>query len=293
LDEEKMTKEFKKITRNTETRYILETTSAGVTGSSAVASAPSELKILKRRLEELKQKVSVPASKPRNPVGMGSTQGRGTQKHQATDRKKNKDDKKLHGEDSNSVNELKKSTIKSYADKKSAELWDTPEYPFRKPARSKDKLEKDAKGMTGALQRLSGQKPTSEESGGLDLGQKRELIAAFKHHWRGGSAEQAIRTTIFSLYAGHFLNSNHFEDAEEFLYHIADNMEPGTAPGDISWSGDNQHYPDHEEDRMGLGLSHDTSNGIAEDKDPCWNDYKQIGMKTKNGKKVPNCVPKK
>ena len=28
-------------------------------------------------------------------------------------------------------------------------------------------------------------------------------------------------------------------------------------------------------------------------KDPCWKDYKQVGMKTKGGKKVPNCVPKK
>lgn len=25
--------------------------------------------------------------------------------------------------------------------------------------------------------------------------------------------------------------------------------------------------------------------------DPCWNGYKQIGTKTKNNKKVPNCVP--
>jgi hypothetical protein len=30
-----------------------------------------------------------------------------------------------------------------------------------------------------------------------------------------------------------------------------------------------------------------------EDKDPCWNSYKQVGMKKKNGKTVPNCVPKK
>ncbi|MCX7592745.1 MAG: hypothetical protein N2235_03075, partial [Fischerella sp.] len=29
-----------------------------------------------------------------------------------------------------------------------------------------------------------------------------------------------------------------------------------------------------------------------ESKDPCWKNYKQIGMKEKNGKKVPNCVPK-
>lgn len=29
------------------------------------------------------------------------------------------------------------------------------------------------------------------------------------------------------------------------------------------------------------------------DKDPCWAKYEQVGMKTKDGKKVPNCVPKK
>ena len=26
--------------------------------------------------------------------------------------------------------------------------------------------------------------------------------------------------------------------------------------------------------------------------DPCWKNYKMVGMKKKNGKKVPNCVPK-
>ena len=27
-------------------------------------------------------------------------------------------------------------------------------------------------------------------------------------------------------------------------------------------------------------------------KDPCWEGYEKIGMKMKNGKMVPNCVPK-
>ena len=27
--------------------------------------------------------------------------------------------------------------------------------------------------------------------------------------------------------------------------------------------------------------------------DPCWKNYEMVGMKTKGGKKVPNCVPKK
>jgi hypothetical protein len=30
---------------------------------------------------------------------------------------------------------------------------------------------------------------------------------------------------------------------------------------------------------------------IAEDKGPCWKGYKQVGMKNKGGKQVPNCVP--
>jgi len=29
-----------------------------------------------------------------------------------------------------------------------------------------------------------------------------------------------------------------------------------------------------------------------EEADPCWDGYKQVGMKKKGGKKVPNCVPK-
>ncbi len=32
---------------------------------------------------------------------------------------------------------------------------------------------------------------------------------------------------------------------------------------------------------------------IVEDDDPCWKDYERVGTKKKNGKKVPNCVPKK
>lgn len=28
-------------------------------------------------------------------------------------------------------------------------------------------------------------------------------------------------------------------------------------------------------------------------KDPCWEGYEKVGMKTKNGKLVPNCVPEK
>jgi hypothetical protein len=29
------------------------------------------------------------------------------------------------------------------------------------------------------------------------------------------------------------------------------------------------------------------------DSDPCWKGYEQVGMKKKDGKEVPNCVPEK
>lgn len=61
-----MNNEFKKINTNNETRYVLENASAGATSAGNVASAPGSLKLLQRRLEELKQKISVPVTqKPR------------------------------------------------------------------------------------------------------------------------------------------------------------------------------------------------------------------------------------
>ena len=32
---------------------------------------------------------------------------------------------------------------------------------------------------------------------------------------------------------------------------------------------------------------------MAKKEGPCWENYEMVGMKTKNGRKVPNCVPKK
>ena len=30
---------------------------------------------------------------------------------------------------------------------------------------------------------------------------------------------------------------------------------------------------------------------LNEEENPCWKGYKQLGMKDKNGKEVPNCIP--
>jgi len=43
--------------------------------------------------------------------------------------------------------------------------------------------------------------------------------------------------------------------------------------------------------KKSMGKEEETTDH-KEDGDPCWKDYEMVGMKTKNGKKVPNCVPK-
>ena len=92
---------------------------------------------------------------------------------QATNVKSVEREKNKHGyppgadesvyEEVEQVDELKKSTVRSYANKKSAELNSVPEFPFKKKPMTKQQHANAAKGMMGALQRLSGKKPTSEE----------------------------------------------------------------------------------------------------------------------------------
>jgi hypothetical protein len=48
---------------------------------------------------------------------------------------------------------------------------------------------------------------------------------------------------------------------------------------------------DYDWDRLdGLGFAEGTKDGL---KSACWKGYEAVGMKTKNGRKVPNCVPVK
>ena len=35
----------------------------------------------------------------------------------------------------------------------------------------------------------------------------------------------------------------------------------------------------------------ETIDAILDEEDPCWDGYEMIGMKEKDGKEVPNCVP--
>jgi hypothetical protein len=84
-----MTKEFKKITNKSETRYILEDASASSTSANTIATAPRRLGELQKRLQELKDKVpQKPRQGPLRPqTGAGvhknkkKDQQRGLEKH--------------------------------------------------------------------------------------------------------------------------------------------------------------------------------------------------------------------
>ena len=84
-----MTNEFKKITNRNETRYVIESMTAGATGVGAIATAPGRLGKLQKRLQELKDKVpQKPRQGPLRPqTGAGAhknkkkDQQRGIEKH--------------------------------------------------------------------------------------------------------------------------------------------------------------------------------------------------------------------
>ena len=59
-------------------------------------------------------------------------------------------------------------------------------------------------------------------------------------------------------------------------------------PREIGKKRDRVSSKDLEMVKADLG---EQTNEAKKDDDPCWKGYKQIGMKKKKGKKVPNCVP--
>ena len=56
----------------------------------------------------------------------------------------------------------------------------------------------------------------------------------------------------------------------------------------------NHKVTDQKQDKGKLFLKFGESveEDLINEEDPCWDSHKQVGMKKKNGKQVPNCVPK-
>lgn len=58
------------------------------------------------------------------------------------------------------------------------------------------------------------------------------------------------------------------------------------------WHSEKGRHSEAERHSEKAEKHHEEAMKLKEDADPCWDTHKQIGMKMKGGKKVPNCVPK-
>lgn len=93
--------------------------------------------------------------------------------------------------------------------------------------------------------------------------------------------------------------------AQDYLTSVTQHL---AHPGEDEMAQDMAEGKDHDKDgdidsddymmakdkaiKEAMGKEEETSDN-AEDSDPCWKDYKMVGMKKgKGGKPVPNCVPK-
>ena len=86
----------------------------------------------------------------------------------AVDKMYSKYDKKT--EEVESIDELSKSTVRSYANKKSAQLSDVPPMPFKKKPMSDRENRNADKGMMGALRRLNKEEVDLDESSTATMG---------------------------------------------------------------------------------------------------------------------------
>jgi hypothetical protein len=123
-------------------------------------------------------------------------------------------------EEAEQIDELKKSTIRSYANKKQAELDDVPPMPFKKPAMSKAEHGKAAKGMMGALARLSGKKPTSEEVERLEEGE----VATAQYHQYHHEAKKMLEKISKGLdtHSKHVTDKNNYGGGSLHWGHVGD-----------------------------------------------------------------------
>lgn len=93
------------------------------------------------------------------------------------------------------------------------------------------------------------------------------------------------------------INEAQFNSKQEVIDHFV-KQGKSAAAGASAWErGWRGHTPKKKELKPPPRSYHDDLDDkrygeTNEDSDPCWKDYKQVGMKKKGGKKVPNCVPK-
>jgi hypothetical protein len=90
-----------------------------------------------------------------------------------------------------------------------------------------------------------------------------------------GSKHSNEHDLTYSIEHKHGINTEHKESKGEMLPAV----HAVTISANKSKSGKSEYY-----------VPKLTKDLVKDAKDPCWEGYKQVGMKDKNGKQVPNCV---
>lgn len=82
---------------------------------------------------------------------------------------------------------------------------------------------------------------------------------------------------------------DHITNAANYIQQAANNYHEHNTPDEPMEEGNHlEPSNDHKGPHKDPHLAHEALN---EKEGPCWKGYQQIGMKMKNGKEVPNCVP--
>jgi hypothetical protein len=191
--------------------------------------------------------------------------------------------KKYNKEEVEQVDELNKSTVKSYLNKK-----------INKPGVPS---QKDVTGIARASERLMGKKPTTEEveieEGILDILKKPSKKQDAIHYIK---VNNALKTTPSGKHIMKFPDKESAEKHanEHKKKNPSHTVKVTTDKGeeDPTWHGGTKtraySYGMREDSQID-----EVKEPTGELKDACWKGYTAVGMKMKNGKKVPNCVPTK
>jgi hypothetical protein len=117
------------------------------------------------------------------------------------------------------------------------------------------------------------------------------------------TAQELAQTNLAKAQAGQVLIGSGAISSEDERQRVATDKQSGYNEIGILETDNPEGEEEAEEDFESVldGDFSDPENGagpvgktlqVTQDKDPCWEGYEQVGMKEKDGKQVPNCVPK-
>ena len=112
----------------------------------------------------------------------------------------------------------------------------------------------------------------------------------------GNKDDEALQTRLWNQVASNLKSLGEMHGMEFNVTTITEKkLDPvGKEDSDVNNDGkvdDSDSYLMKRRKAIKKAMAKEETEGV-EDKDPCWDTHKQVGMKKKGGKMVPNCVPK-